>query len=113
MIHLPATVGAWDTPDFVALLKRELAAQAAALPLQRAVATSSVALDDSIEIMLLAAEATPDRIIARVGVFFAGVVAGCGCADDPTPLESQPEYCELSLMIDRTSTAADVALASD
>lgn len=110
MIHLPDAARAWGTAGFADALKRELSAQAAALPLQQAVAATSVALDGGVEIMLIAARAEEGCIVARVGVFFSGIVAGCGCADDPTPLEAQPEYCELALTIDRTSAAAGVAL---
>lgn len=112
MIHLPDAARAWGTPDFAAALKRELSVQAAALPLQQAVAATSVALDGGVEIMFIAAHAEEGCIVARVGVFFSGVVAGCNCADDPTPAEAQPEYCELVLALDRSSALANVSLAA-
>ncbi|MEW6163687.1 MAG: hypothetical protein AB1642_01350 [Pseudomonadota bacterium] len=113
MIHLPASMRAWGTPDFAAALKRELAACGAALPLQQAVAASGVALDDGLEVMLIAVRAEGGCIHARVGVFFAGVVAGCNCADDPTPVEALPEYCELALRLDPSTALATVTLADD
>jgi hypothetical protein len=111
MIHLPDTARTWGTAGFADALKRELSAQAAALPLQQAVAATSVALDGGVEIMLIAAREEEGRILARVGVFFSGVVAGCNCADDPTPADAQPEYCELVLALDRSSALANVSLA--
>jgi hypothetical protein len=93
------------------VLKRELEAQAGQLPLQQALANSSTVFGDRIEVMVIASEADGDRIRARVGVFFSGIVAGCSCADDPTPVEAQNEYCELLVDIDRRTAAADVRIA--
>lgn len=111
MARLAAAVAAWGTATFEAALKRELEALApAAMPLQAGLSTSSLALDDGISVMLLGAEATDARIVARVGVFYAGLVAGCSCADDPTPVEAQPEYCELEVIIERATAAATFRL---
>lgn len=109
MIRLPAALRAWNSPAFAAALKRELeAAGAACLPLQRCLSATSVALDDDITVMPLGAVEEGGRIHARVGVFFAGIVAGCGCADDPTPVEPQNEYCELRVVIDATTAEASI-----
>jgi hypothetical protein len=110
MLRLPAALQAWNTPGFAAILKDELVRQAAALPLQQAAAHSSVALDGGIEVMLIGATADPARIRVHVGVFFSGIVAGCSCADDPTPVEAQPEYCELELLIDPATAETTVRL---
>jgi len=40
-------------------------------------------------------------IQVRLGVFFSGVITGCSCADDLTPIKPQDEYGELHLVIDR------------
>lgn len=112
-LHLPATLAAWGTPAFADVLRREIAAQAAALPLQQAAASTSVVLDVPPEIMFIAATAATGRLDVRVGVFFSGIVAGCSCADDPTPVEAQPEYCELILSIDRATAGASVALPAN
>lgn len=111
MIRLPHALAAWNTPAFAATLKRELTAlDPACLPLQAAVSASSVALDAPIEVMVLDATADAGCIQARVGVLFSGIVAGCNCADDPTPVAAQPEYCELLLAIDRSTAATTAAL---
>lgn len=113
MLHLPASLAAWGSPAFADVLKREIAGQASALPLQQALSASSAALDGSIEIMLIGAREENGRIQAKVGVFFSGIVAGCSCADDPTPVAPQPEYCELLLTIDRTTAATSVTLLTN
>ena len=111
MIRLPDSLRAWPTPEFGAALKRELEAQAGELPLQGALAATSVALDDAVAVMFIGAQDAGDAIHARVGVFFAGVVAGCGCADDPTPVERQNEYCELELRLDKATGVAAARVA--
>jgi hypothetical protein len=46
-------------------------------------------------------------------VFFSGILSGCSCADDPTPVEAQAEYCELAIAIDTASGEADVTVLAD
>lgn len=114
MIHLPDALKAWGTPEFRAALKQELELlEPGSLPLQEGLSTSSYALDDQVSAVLIAATERPDSIQARVGIFYHGVIAGCSCADDPTPVEPQNEYCELLLDIDRLSAATKVTLAPD
>jgi hypothetical protein len=110
MLHLPDSLAAWGTPAFAATLQRELAGAGAQLPLQQGLSATGYALDARIEAMLLGAEEMPGEIVVKVGVFYAGIVAGCNCADDPTPVEAQPEYCELRIAIDRTTAAATATL---
>ena len=113
-LRLPAALAAWNTPAFNETLKRELeAAGAAALPLQQCLAASSYALDEGCSVMILGAGEEIGLIRARVGVFFRGIIAGCSCADDPTPIEPQQEYCELELLIDRNNGVAIVAPMAD
>jgi hypothetical protein len=110
MLRLPEALAAWGTPEFAAALKRELAGAGVRLPLQQGLSATGYALDARIEAMLLGTEATADEIVVKVGVFYAGIVAGCNCADDPTPVEAQPEYCELRIAIDRITGAATATL---
>jgi hypothetical protein len=110
MLRLPESLRAWQSPEFAAVLQRELAAQSAGeLPLQRGMAGGSHALDE-FSVMVIGAAEDGDCILARVGVFFSGVIAGCNCADDPTPVEPQHEYCELRLAIDRRTATVAVTL---
>jgi hypothetical protein len=112
MIDLPQTRDAWTTPDFASVLKRELKRLGAArLPLQQGLSTTSYALDGDLDVMVIDAADERDYIRARIGVFFAGITAGCNCADDPTPVEAQNEYCELVIAIDKRSARATITLA--
>lgn len=113
-MHLPNALHAWKSPAFAAVLKDELEALGGAeLPLQQGLTTTSMVSDAPIQVMVLGAAEEPDRLCVRVGVFFAGIVAGCSCADDPTPIEPQPEYCELLLVIDKATATAAARLAKD
>lgn len=109
-MRLTAAARAWGTADFPATLKRELAAHAAELPLQQALTGTSAVSDEAVTVVLLDAQADTGQIHAKVGVFFGGILAGCSCADDPTPVEPQTEYCELRLILDRTIGQATVEL---
>ena len=100
MLELPASAAAWGTPAFAAALRAELeAVPAEALGLQRQVALGGQLADAPVQVTVLASRADGAGVRARVGVFFASVIAGCSCADDPTPVEDLPEYCELELTI--------------
>lgn len=109
-MRLPASARAWGTVDFPATLKGELAEHTDELPLQQALTGTSAVANEAITVVLLAARADATRIHAKVGIFFAGILAGCSCADDPTPVESQTEYCELQIGIDRVTAETLVRL---
>jgi hypothetical protein len=112
MIHLPESLGAWNSPAFEGVLKRELECLGAGrLPLQQGLTVSSVALDDGCEVMVIGVADDTVGIRAKVGVFFSGLVAGCSCADDPTPVAAQSEYCELLVVIDKVTAEASVAVS--
>lgn len=111
---LPRAVAAWNSPDFRDVLRREIEAGGAAwLPLQQGLSVGSHALDDSVSAMVISASDDPGCIHARVGIFYSGIVAGCSCADDPTPVEAHAEYCEVQLAIDKATAQATVTLLAD
>lgn len=114
MVQLPRALRAWNTPAFEATLKDELEQLGAGhLPLQQGLSASSQVLDGEISVMLIKAAELPDRIRVRVGVFYAGIIAGCNCADDPSPVDANPEYCELWVEIDKSGAHVRVALTED
>jgi hypothetical protein len=114
MIRLPDSLSTWGTADFRLALKRELETLGlAGLPLQQGLSASSYALDDPVTVVVMGADDDAQAIRARVGVFYSGIIAGCSCADDPTPVEAQNEYCEVEISIDKTTAAARIDLAAD
>ena len=114
MLSLPRALQAWNTPDFKAVLKQDLEeADPQVFPLQEGLSFSSHALYDKVSVVILAISDAPEEIQAKVGLFYSGVVAGCSCADDPTPIEPQNEYCEVLVVIEKSTAAATVELLSD
>ncbi len=115
MTRLPQTLAAWGGTAFPAVLKAELEAlPPEVLPLQAGLAhTSHVLEEEGFTVRLIAAREGPTHLHFRVGVFYTGLLAGCSCADDPTPVEGQPEYCEVEVTVDRESGVAAFVLAPD
>jgi len=111
MTSLPNSLAAWGTPDFRPVLKTELAAlDAGRLGLQAGLSVSSHALDHGHEAVLLAAAENSDGIAVKVGIFYRGIIAGCNCADDPSPPGELTEYCELAITIARPDGRAHIQL---
>jgi len=80
------------------------------LPLQQGLSSSSYALDDKLQVRIIGISEGADFIHAKLGIFYTGIIAGCNCADDPTPVEEQNEYCEVQLDIDKMTGETTVAL---
>lgn len=111
MFSLPKSLAAWNTPDFAAVLKAELeAVDGSLLPLQQGLAHSSHTLTEGFTVMLLGASQGTDFLEVRVGIAYSGIIPGCACADDPTPISELPEYSELGIEIDRHGAEARVRL---
>jgi len=81
--------------------------------LQQGLTASSHVLDTPFDAMIIGVAGETGFIRVKIGVFFSGVIAGCSCADDPTPVEAQNEYCELSLAIDIATAEATVTVLAD
>jgi hypothetical protein len=111
MIKLQNALRAWNTPDFERALKHEIQElDANLLPLQAGLTQSSHVSEGKISVVVLNTEELAARIRAKVGVFYAGVIAGSCCADDPTPLSENTEYCELQFDIDKNTAEASVVI---
>lgn len=111
MIKLARSLDAWDSSDFKVILKRELEQlNPLLLPLQQGLTTRSHALDNHVEVMILNSSEADNCIRAKVGIFYKSIIAGCSCADDPTPVDECNEYCEIQLNIDRSTAETAVIL---
>ena len=114
MIQLIKSANAWGSPDFEAVFKRELQQLGAdRLPLQQGLSASSVALDGTIDVMIKRVSDDAGAIRVKAGIFYAGIIAGCSCADDPTPVSENTEYCEVQVVIDKATAAASIALLAE
>jgi hypothetical protein len=111
MIRLPESAAAWGTNGFTDVLKRELGEMGVdELPLQQGMSTGSHAVDKPVSVMIIRVSDDPDHIHVRAGIFYTGIIAGCSCADDPTPVDEHAEYCEIRLDIDKATAATAVSL---
>ncbi|RTZ74319.1 MAG: hypothetical protein DSZ00_03420 [Gammaproteobacteria bacterium] len=111
MIRLTESLLHWGRDSFEATFRREvLALDPSLLPLQEGLTRSSHALGDDIEVILLGRREEADAIEVIAGLFYKGIIAGCSCADDPTPVDEITEYCEVRFLIDRRDAATRVYL---
>ena len=98
----------WNTDGFAPSLKREIISLGkGGLPLDKGVVFGGHVDDSELSVTLLRSVDEGGAIVARVGVFFAEIIGGCNCNDDPT---ATPVYCELRVHIDKTTAEADIAL---
>lgn len=104
-------LGAWDTPGFNQVLKQQIEQlDPGQLPLQQGLERSSHVADSKFTAMILRVSDDADCIHAKVGISYAGIIAGCSCADDPTPPSEQAEYCEVLLAINKLTAETTVTL---
>ncbi len=112
MIRLDKALVVWGTSDFRTVLRQELEnCGAECFPLQQGLVNSNYVIDTPITVTINGITERENVIRVSVGVFYQGVMGGCGCADDPTPTSENSEYCELSVEIDKLTAMAVVALA--
>ena len=114
MLRLSSALNAWGTPEFNAILIQEIEQLTIdQLPLQQGLSTGSHALDSRLRAMIISVADEGNFIRARAGLFYSGVIAGCSCADDPTPVNEENEYCEVQLDIDKATAATTVVLLAE
>lgn len=111
MIQLTQSLNAWGSPAFDSILQQEIVQLGAGqLPLQQGLSTSSHALDDKLEVMLISVAEEAGFLRVKAGLFYSGIIAGCSCADDPTPIDENSEYCVVRLDIDKVTAETLVTL---
>ena len=114
MIKLTKSLSAWGTPAFNDVLKKEIERlDAQCLPLQQGLLHSSYATDSDFSVMIINAREEQDFLHIKAGIFFYGVIAGCSCADDPTPVPEQSEYCEILFDIKKTTAETCISLPEE
>ena len=109
MFRLAQSLNAWGTPAFENILKHEIALlKTDALPLQQALSLTSHVTDSPRTVRIIRVTEDGGCLRVKAGIFYTGIIAGCSCADDPTPIDERNEYCEVELAIDKR-TAETVA----
>ena len=112
-LRFEQALAAWGTPQFEAVLKLEMAHAVEALPLQQGLAVGNQVTPAPITVVVHHAAATGKLICVRAGIFYASVIGGCSCADDPTPVDENTEYCEVQLEIDLETGGVRVGLLDE
>lgn len=111
MIKLINALETWGSPDFESALKDEIQKiEPELLPLQQGLSQSSYVSDGDISVLILSVTETLDNIRIKTGIFYAGIIAGSCCADDPTPVSEQTEYCEVQFDINKMTAETVVTL---
>lgn len=114
MIRLTKTLDAWGKPDFNEVLKREIEqVDAGQLPLQQGLSTGSYVVDSKLNAMIIGVSEVAGFIRVKAGIFYSGIIAGCSCADDPTPVNEESEYCVVQLDIDKQTAETTIALLAE
>ena len=111
MVYLTQSCKNWGTPGFETTLRHEVSKLGNAhLPLQQGLSSSSYAVDENLQVSIIAVTEIEQHIRVKAGLFYGGIIAGCSCADDPTPVEEMTEYCEVQIDIDKATAAATIRL---
>lgn len=63
-----------------------------------------------LSVSILKTSENDDSIIASAGLFYTGIIPGCSCADDPTPIDESNEYCEISICINKITAESIISL---
>jgi hypothetical protein len=114
MMRLAETLNAWGTPSFEDVFKKEIERiDAGLLPLQQGLSTGNYALDGKFSVMIIGVSEQAGIIRVKAGIFYSGIIAGCSCADDPTPVSEESEYCVVQLDIDKQTADTTVALLAE
>jgi hypothetical protein len=80
------------------------------LPLQQGLSYGSYASHENLSVLILNVLEKHDSIRVKTGAFFTSVIAGCNCADDPTPIDEHTEYCEVQFDINKLTAETTVSL---
>jgi len=111
MTQLTAVLNAWGTSAFEPIFKSAIAQlDVDLLPLQQALQHSSYTDGASRSVSILSVTDTPTLIRVKTGIVYSGIISGCSCADDPTPMSALTEYCEVQFDIDKRNAETTVTL---
>ena len=114
MITLTRSLNCWSTSIFEETFKGEVTAlNSEQLPLQQGLTHSSYVSDSNFNVVILNSSETKTAIHVKTGIFYAGIIAGSCCSDDPTPMSEQAEYCEVEFDIDKSTAETKISLLSE
>jgi len=80
------------------------------LPLQEGLTQGSSVSTSKFSAMIISDSEEADSLNVKAGIFYKSVIAGCNCADDPSPIDEQTEYCEVRFEINKETAETTVKL---
>lgn len=111
MFTLNKSLSALGTPSFNDVFKNEVGnLDGNLLPLQQAMTRGSVANVEDFDVVVLGLAEDKQCIYVKAGIFYTSTIAGCACADDPTPENELTEYCEAQFNINRETAETSISL---
>lgn len=113
-MQFTTALSAWGTSAFEVVLKHEIEQMdAALLPLQQGLSQSSYTDGANRSVAILSSADEAGFIRVKTGIFYTGIIAGCSCADDPTPMSELNEYCEVQFDIDKQTAETTITLLQE
>jgi len=110
-IKLKKSLAASGSSNFKQVLRQEIELlDENSLPLQEGLSRANYADGSDLSVLILNIKETERQIQVKTGVFYQGFIAGCNCSDDPSPMASHTEYCEIRFEIDKKTAEANVFL---
>jgi len=113
-VRLKKSLKALPSADFKAIAQREIEQlDPKRLPLQEGLSHGSYVADEPFKAIIIGVTDSNDLIIVKAGIFYQSIIAGCNCADDPAPADTQQEYCVLKFQINPNTAEASVQLLEE
>ena len=110
MIQFPRSLALWKTPEFESALRDEIIGlEKGVLPLQQGLSQGSYSNDRDLGVMVISSKEDTDFIRIKTGIFYASIIAGCSCTDDPAPLNENAEYCVVQFDINKSTAEVSIA----
>lgn len=111
MLKLVNSLSRWGSPEFRQTFIQEISQLSLEqIPLQQAMRVGNMASKHNLEIMLNQQREDHEFIYVHTGIFFSSLISGCSCADDPTPVDYNTEYCELLFRIDKKCATTHISI---
>ncbi|WP_455376588.1 hypothetical protein [Kaarinaea lacus] len=114
LIRLETLLKAWPSDNFPDIVKQEIEKlDVSMLPLQQGLSQGNYVTDEKINVMVISVTSEESSILVKTGIFYSSVIAGCNCADDPTPVDTLPEYCVVQFDINKITADTSVQLITE
>jgi hypothetical protein len=111
MFTLQKSLQAWNTRTFDNVFKSEVSdLDKQLLPLQKGLLFSSYVSPDKISPVIMSSSSGTTHLLIKTTIFYTGIIAGCSCADDPSPQDTQQESCDLLFRINLTNAETQIEL---